>query len=68
MLTVFIFRELNHPGQRRRLELQKSNWFRLTKQKPLHVHHTFLYLALPSLPDYDVKLPNFTFVVAVNTR
>ena len=40
MLTVFIFRELNHPGQRRRLELQKSNWFRLTKQKPLHVYHT----------------------------
>ena len=24
-------------------------------------HHAFLYIALPSLHDYDVKMPNFTF-------
>ena len=27
----------------------------------LHVHHAFLYISLPSLHDYDVKVPNFTF-------
>ena len=26
----------------------------------LHVHHAFLYNSLPSLHDYDVKMPNFT--------
>ena len=24
----------------------------------LHVHHAFLYISLPSLHDYDVKMPN----------
>ena len=27
----------------------------------LHVHHAFLYTSLPSLQDYDGKMPNFTF-------
>ena len=27
----------------------------------LHVRHTFLNISLPSLHDYDVKMPNFTF-------
>ena len=27
----------------------------------LHVHHSFLYISLPSLHDYNVKVPNFTF-------
>ena len=26
----------------------------------LHVHHAFLHISLPSLHDYDVKMPNFT--------
>ena len=26
----------------------------------LHVHHAFLHISLPSLRDYDVKLPYFT--------
>ena len=34
----------------------------------LHVHHAFLYISLPSLHDYDVKLPNFTVCEGVNTR
>ena len=25
------------------------------KKKTLHLHHTFLYISLPSLHDYDVK-------------
>ena len=33
----------------------------LSKTITLHVYHAFLYFSLPSLYDYDVKLPNFTF-------
>ena len=29
--------------------------------KTLQVQHAFLYISLPSLHDYDEKLPNFTF-------
>ena len=31
----------------------------VTKTTILHVHHAFLYISLPSLHDYDVKMPNF---------
>ena len=27
----------------------------------MHVHHVFLYMSLPSLHDFDVKVPYFTF-------
>ena len=33
----------------------------LSKTTHLHVHHTFLYISLPSPHDYDVKMHNFTF-------
>ena len=33
----------------------------ISKTTTLHVHHAFLYISLPSLHDYDVKMPNFTF-------
>ena len=33
----------------------------LDKKTNLHVHHTFWYNSLPSLHDYDVKVPYFTF-------
>ena len=33
----------------------------LSKTTTLHVHHAFLYISLPSLHDYEVKMPNFTF-------
>ena len=29
-----------------------------SKTTTLHVHHAFLYISLPSLHDYNVKLPN----------
>ena len=29
----------------------------LRKTTTLHVHHAFLYISLPSLLDYDVKMP-----------
>ena len=31
------------------------------------MHHAFLYISLPSLHDYDVKMPIFTFLGEVNT-
>ena len=31
------------------------------KTTALHVNYTILYISLPSLHDYDVKMPNFTF-------
>ena len=31
------------------------------KTTTLPVHHTFLYISLPFLHDYDVKFPNWTF-------
>ena len=33
----------------------------ISKTTILHVHHAFLYISLPSLHDYDGKMPNFTF-------
>ena len=33
----------------------------LSKTTSLHVHHTFLYISLPLLHDYKVKMPSFTF-------
>ena len=33
----------------------------LDKKTNMHMHHTFLYISLPSLHDYDVKVPYFTF-------
>ena len=32
----------------------------VSKTTILHVHYAFLYISLPSLHDYDVKMPNFT--------
>ena len=44
----------------RRRESQISNC--MTRQKKtLHVHHTFLYISLPSTARLPVKMPNFTF-------
>ena len=32
----------------------------ISKTIILHVHHVFLYISLPSLHDYDMKMPHFT--------
>ena len=29
--------------------------------REMHSHHAFLYISVPSLHDYDVKMPNVTF-------
>jgi len=33
----------------------------INKPTTLHVHHTILYISLPFLHDYDVKIPHFMF-------
>ena len=33
----------------------------LRKTETLHLHHAFLYISLPSLHNYDVKMPNCKF-------
>ena len=33
----------------------------ISKTITLHVHHTYWYISLTFLPDYDVKLPNLAF-------
>ena len=39
---------------------QKKGMGLLSKTTILHMHHSFLYISLPSLLDYDVKMPDFT--------
>ena len=41
---------------RRQRERQK-----ISKTTTFHVNHPFWYISLSSQPDYDVKMPNFTF-------
>ena len=38
----------------------------ISKTTTLHVHHAFLYISLPSLHDFEVKMPNFTFMEKVD--
>ena len=52
--------ELKHRRRRSQRERQTSNRFRLAEQQ-LCTWSRFLYISLPSLHDYDVKIPNFTF-------
>ena len=33
----------------------------ISKTTTLHAHHAFLYISLPSLHDYDAKMPNLMF-------
>ena len=41
-------------------ENRKKQQVYISKTTILHVHHAFLYVSLPSLHDYGVKMPNFT--------
>ena len=59
-LVHFADRELKTRRRRPQRERQKTIGL-MSKTTALHVHHAFLYICLPSLHDYDVKMPNFTF-------
>ena len=41
--------------------IAEKQWVKISETTTLHVHHAFVYISLPSLLDYDVKLPSFTF-------
>ena len=40
----------------------------ISKTLTSHVHHAFLYISFPFLPDYDVKMPNFAFMEEINKQ
>ena len=40
----------------------------ISKTTILRVHHAFLYISLPSLHDYDVKMPNSRCTEEVHKR
>ena len=48
-------RRLHNENGKKAIRLDKHN------NKTLHEQNPFLYISLPSLHDYNVKLPNFTF-------
>ena len=52
-------RELKQRRRRRQRKRHKS--WQNGKTTTLRVRHVFLYISLPSLHDYDVKIPNFSF-------
>ena len=54
-------RELKQRRRRRQRERQQSTWFRLAKKQLCTCITLFLHISLPSLQDYNVKVPNFTF-------
>ena len=54
-----IIRELKQ--QRRQLERQIRTSFWLTKQQLCTRNTLFLYIYLPTLNDYEVKLSNYSF-------
>ena len=62
-------RELKQRRRRRQQERHKSNWFRLAKQQLCTCSTLFCtFFSLPSLHDYDVKLPISRFLRDVNTE
>ena len=62
-------RELKQRRRRRQQERHKSNWFRLAKQQLCTCSTLFCtFFSLPSLHDYDVKLPISRFLKDVNAE
>ena len=59
----FDIRDFKIQRRRRQQERQKKKKTigLISKTTTLHVHYAFLYISLPALHDYDVKMPNFAF-------
>ena len=55
-----VYRELSQRRGRRQQERQKALGL-IGKTTTLRVHHTFLYISLSLMHDYDVKFPQATF-------
>ena len=47
---------------------KKKQLVQIGKTKTLPVRHALLCITLPSLPDVDVKLPNFTFLWSTSDK
>jgi len=60
--TLGIFRS-NDTTATRKSKINKQTIDSQCKTTTVHVHHTFLYISLPFLLDYDVELPNFAFLM-----
>ena len=61
MVELFVDdNKTNDDGDRTEGERQKKKNVFIDKTTNLHVHHTILYIYLPSLHPCDMKLPNFT--------
>ena len=56
LLSSSSLRKLPILRRRRRRQRKRQNINRIRLAK-LHVQHAFVYLSLPSLHDYDVKMP-----------
>ena len=57
-----VIRDFAIPRRDGNENVKNNNKFTLVgKTTTLHVHLTFLYISLPLLHHFDVKLPNFTF-------
>ena len=50
--------------RRRQRQRQKSNRSNKGDKNSRHVHHAFLYISLPSLHEYDMKLPFFCCIAS----
>ena len=60
-VNFLLNRQVKQRRRRQQRERQKSIRFRLAKQQLCTCITLFLYISLPSLHDYNVKVPNFTF-------
>ena len=56
-----LFGNFNMSLQRRQRERSKKQWVKISKKTTWYLQPSFLYISLPSLHDYHVKLPHFTF-------
>ena len=61
LLSLWAIRDLKIRRRRRQWERPKSNRLIIVKQQLRTCHHAFFYISLPSLHDYNVKMPSFMF-------
>ena len=65
LFDIMDFKNQRHGWQQ---EGKKKAIGLISKTTTLRVHHTFLYISVPFLHDYDVKMPYFAFMEDVNKQ
>ena len=63
MFSIGSFSNVNGDGDGDGKEDVKKAIGLSRKTTTLHVHHAFLFISLPSLHGFDVKMPNFFFSI-----